>query len=76
MIEVSYKDLNLANPAEVRKVVEREIGHMNAYMTGCLHIYPMMKVEEAILREYLHAKLRGKISEERVYPTRREESRT
>jgi len=71
MISVSYEGLDLENSGEVRKVVERELGHMNAYLTGALNIYPMMKVEEAILREYLHAKLRGKINEERVYPTNR-----
>jgi hypothetical protein len=76
MIEVSCEGLDLEDSAEVRKVVERELGHMDAYLSGSLNIHPMMKIERSILREYLHAKLRDKISEERIYPTSREESGT
>ena len=63
MITVSTS-LDLDNKEVVRQAVDKEIEKMDKYMTGQLKMNPLLKFEAAALREYIHAKLRGKLDEE------------
>ena len=54
-------EVDTDNQEEMRAAVETEIELVNAYFAESRSMTPLMSIESAAIKEYLHAKARGLI---------------
>ena len=65
MIEISC-NVDLQDDAAVRQLVEEELVKFNSYLQNERGMQPMIAIEAVMVREYLHARLRGLVDEKQT----------